>query len=199
MTVKALGLNHLLTKSHAIVSRPPPQPSPLHFDDTTCPMRRYEALGVSLHTQASRRQTPSAVLFRLLELCCPHRNSIGPHSPILVGKTRADRRRTRRNFPVVTVAPGRLTGSRLHRVRRRPHQLQRSPSSVFWKIPSKSPRRSKPSRKTTRGAWTLGRPRVDYRVPCCFRKPPSARRLIKLGGSACLFRSSRKPCFDSLS
>ena len=76
---------------------------------------RYEALGVSLHTQAPGGRHPSTVLSRLLEFCCPHRDSIGPHNPILVGKIRADRRRTRMNFPIfrsqATVSDNAPTGS----------------------------------------------------------------------------------------
>jgi hypothetical protein len=67
------------------------KPSIPQSEPTTIPMRRYEVLGVSLHTQPPGGTHPSTVLSRLLEFCCPHRDSIAPHSPILVGKIRADR------------------------------------------------------------------------------------------------------------
>ncbi len=128
MTVKVLGLNRLLTKSHAIVSRPPAQPSPLHFDDPTCPMRRYEALGVSLHTQPPGGRHPQPSCLACSSSAALTGTQLGCTALSWWGKFE-HRRRTRRNFPVVTVAAGRVTGSRLHRVRRRPHQLQRSPQT----------------------------------------------------------------------
>ncbi len=53
---------------------------------TTCSVHRYETLAVSLHTHAPGGRHSSTALSRLLEFCYPRRDSIGPRSPILVGK-----------------------------------------------------------------------------------------------------------------
>ena len=57
-------------------------------------------VGVSLHTHPSGGRHSSTALPCLLELCYPHRGSIGLHSPIPGGKIRTDRGQAPMNFPI---------------------------------------------------------------------------------------------------
>ena len=57
--------------------------------------------GVSLHTHPPGGRHSVTALPGLLEFCYPRQDSIGLHRPIPVGKFRADRGRTRMNFPIL--------------------------------------------------------------------------------------------------
>ena len=61
--------------------------------------------GLSLHTHPPGGRHSLTALPCLLEFCYPHQDSIGLHSPFPVGKFRADRGRTRMNFPILTSQP----------------------------------------------------------------------------------------------
>ena len=54
----------------------------------------------------SLTSSSSTALPRLLEVCYLHQDSIGLHSPIQVGEIRADRSRTRTNFPIPSIFCG---------------------------------------------------------------------------------------------
>ena len=74
--------------------------------------------GVPFHTHPPGGRHSSTAFPCLLEFCYPHQDSIRLHSPIPVGKFRADRGRTRMNFPIL--ARDRSSGSKT-----REHQADR--------------------------------------------------------------------------
>ena len=88
--------------------------TPRHLSDTPTPDGR----SVSSRPNSPGARHFSTALHRLLELCYPHQDSLGLHSPILVGKFRADRGRRGMKFPILLIlGTAKSVGCRFRRAR----------------------------------------------------------------------------------